>query len=332
MNKKGFTLIEVLLAVTIIAVLSGFVIVQMNGAANATKDTKRKADIDLIKNAIISYRSENYSNAPVDDCEIGGCSTLNTALTPFLATLPDDPDSDKNYVYESNGTDCTLYATLSDGSIYRYQCDTNEVSNIFPVDGVCGEDDGDTLDYTSTPTALCNSGTASAIVGSGPWYWSCSGENEGSSATCWAKLSDVFACNITNGTCSGTDIFHLYDTAGGHAEMNNQSGFSYKLCCTGGGIIASNITNTDECPTNSATILKLYSTTNSHVEKGIDTENDYTNKICLSATGKTATCLYQSTCSTGYVEMVSISDGDTSLHVGDTGIFATKVCCKVTSY
>jgi prepilin-type N-terminal cleavage/methylation domain-containing protein len=190
MNKKGFTLIEVLLAITIIGVLSGFVFVQMNGTANATKDTKRKADIELIKNALISYRSENYSNVPAEDCVIGTCTTLPTALEPFLASLPNDPNSGSSYRYVSDGTDCTLYATLSDGSIYQYSCDTNQTSNVFPVDGACGSDDNGTFDYTYTPIHLCNTGTPSTVTGAGPWFWSCAGIDEGNDATCWASMSN----------------------------------------------------------------------------------------------------------------------------------------------
>lgn len=130
MNKKGFTLIEVLLAITIVGILSGFVVVQMNNAGNATKDTKRKADIELIRNALISYRSENYSSTPVTDadgCTIGGdCPTsISEALQPFIATLPTDPNAGTYYTYKSDGTTCSLYATLSNGSIYRYDCTTN---------------------------------------------------------------------------------------------------------------------------------------------------------------------------------------------------------------
>jgi hypothetical protein len=124
-------------------------------------------------------------------------------------------------------------------------------------------------------------------------------------------------------------MFHIYSSDGGHAEMNNQSMYAYKVCCTGGGVTVSNIINTDQCPAGAATILKLYNTTQSHVEKG--TQSNYTNKICLSATSKTATCTYASSCASGYTELVSISDGDTSLHVGG-GVFATKVCCKLISY
>jgi prepilin-type N-terminal cleavage/methylation domain-containing protein len=321
MKNKGFTLIEILAAVAIVGILSSFVVIQMNGAANATKDTKRKADIDLIKNAIISYRSENFSTTPAETCNLEDCTTLPTALSAFIATLPTDPDG-QSYVYSSDGTDCTLYATLSDGTIYRYSCDNNVTATLTPVNGVCGGDNGASL--IGTPTNLCNVGTASPITGSGPWWWSCAGENEGTAGTCMAYLSDVFGCTVTNGTCAGTDMFHIYDPAGGHAELSSQSMFAYKVCCTGGGV-------TNQCAGSYATVLKLYDTSNCHAEKG--TLSNYTNSICISATGKTATCTYtDSACESGYVCLASISDGDTSVHVGDCSAFTTKVCCKVSSY
>ncbi len=326
MKNRGFTLIEILAAIAIVGIISSLIVVQMNGASNATKDTKRKADIDLIKNAIISYRTENYSSAPVEStkCDVGSCTTLSSSLTPFLATFPSDPDSGQNYYYSSSadGTDCTLYATLSDGTIYRYSCDTNTTDNPTPVVGVCGADNNAILN--EAPTNLCSVGTPSAITGSGPWWWTCSGENEGDTASCWARLSDIFTCSVTNGSCGGADMFHVYDPAGGHSELSGQSAFSYKVCCTGGGV-------TNSCTGNYATVLKLYDVSNCHAEKG--TLSNYTNSICISATSKTATCEYTSgSCNSGYVCLASISDGDTSVHVGDCTAFTTKVCCKVESY
>jgi len=42
MYKKGFTLIEITVAITIIGILSGFVIVQMQGSEDAAQDMKKK--------------------------------------------------------------------------------------------------------------------------------------------------------------------------------------------------------------------------------------------------------------------------------------------------
>ncbi|MFZ4462167.1 MAG: glycoside hydrolase family 44 protein, partial [Patescibacteria group bacterium] len=53
-----------------------------------------------------------------------------------------------------------------------------------PVNGVCGSDNGKTL--SSTPTALCSAGNPSSVTGTGPWSWSCLGQNGGTNSSCTA--------------------------------------------------------------------------------------------------------------------------------------------------
>jgi 2',3'-cyclic-nucleotide 2'-phosphodiesterase (5'-nucleotidase family) len=67
------------------------------------------------------------------------------------------------------------------------------------VNGACGGDNGQTL--SATPANLCSAGTASAVSGSGPWSWSCSGSNGGTTVNCSALLSSVV--NGACGTASG---------------------------------------------------------------------------------------------------------------------------------
>lgn len=67
--------------------------------------------------------------------------------------------------------DCTVVATFT--------------PTVMPVNGVCGSDNGKTL--STVPTNLCTSGTASAVLGSGPWSWTCQGSNGGSNASCSAQ-------------------------------------------------------------------------------------------------------------------------------------------------
>ena len=57
-----------------------------------------------------------------------------------------------------------------------------------PVSGVCGSASG--TDLTSAPTAdLCTAGAASAVIGAGPWTWTCSGSNGGRTSSCEALLA-----------------------------------------------------------------------------------------------------------------------------------------------
>ncbi|MDD4617245.1 MAG: hypothetical protein PHW76_09095, partial [Alphaproteobacteria bacterium] len=65
------------------------------------------------------------------------------------------------------------------------------------VNGVCGSADG--VGRTSKPTSnLCSKGTASSVAGSGPWTWTCAGQNGGSTASCEAPLK-------VNGSCGSSD-------------------------------------------------------------------------------------------------------------------------------
>jgi hypothetical protein len=55
------------------------------------------------------------------------------------------------------------------------------------INGVCGASNGQAL--TGAPTTnLCSVGSSSAVTGTGPWYWSCSGIDGGVAASCVAYV------------------------------------------------------------------------------------------------------------------------------------------------
>ncbi len=116
MNKKGFTLIEVLLVIVIIAILAGIVIIAVNPARQISQsnNTQRDSDIRAILDAVQEYAIDNRGVLPSDitttatemgdaDTEIDICSIL---VPTYLTEMPVDPtDDDAAY------TDCTSYAT-----------------------------------------------------------------------------------------------------------------------------------------------------------------------------------------------------------------------------
>ena len=72
------------------------------------------------------------------------------------------------------------------------------------VNGACGSSNGQAL--SSVPAAnLCNSGTASAVSGIGPWSWTCAGTGGGTSANCTATKTNNGgnACECTNNSAFG---------------------------------------------------------------------------------------------------------------------------------
>jgi len=93
LNPRGFTLIELIIVMAIIALLSSLLIVSMNIARARSRDTRRLADIESIVNAIEMYATTN------DDLP-----TLSTwaAFTSSLDTFikgDDFPADPKDFIY-----------------------------------------------------------------------------------------------------------------------------------------------------------------------------------------------------------------------------------------
>ena len=64
------------------------------------------------------------------------------------------------------------------------------VTQATAVDGACGAANG-TAVVTGPTAALCSTGTASVVSGSGPWFWTCAGSGSGTSAQCSAQKSTL---------------------------------------------------------------------------------------------------------------------------------------------
>jgi len=82
--------------------------------------------------------------------------------------------------------------------MYTWTCETKLKVDycgshiLYPaVHGQCGYSHGQTLSSLPMPPlyvrSLCVSGNPSAVTGSGPWSWTCYGENGGNNVNCWAK-------------------------------------------------------------------------------------------------------------------------------------------------
>ena len=110
-KQKGFTLVEIIIVVTIVVILGLATLVGINPMAQIFKgfDTRRKADLNKIKIALEAYYSDHecYPNfLPVKDAEGRPSYICDSAvLSPYLASMPCDPNSKKPY---------TLYLTPKD--------------------------------------------------------------------------------------------------------------------------------------------------------------------------------------------------------------------------
>lgn len=124
-NKKGFTLVEVLLVIVIIAILAGIVIVAVNPARQIaqTNNTERSADVKTILDAVHQYAVDNRGALPANitttATAIGsgtGLIDICADLVPtYVAEMPFDPTA-TGAAYTSCASYTTGYTIVKDAN------------------------------------------------------------------------------------------------------------------------------------------------------------------------------------------------------------------------
>jgi general secretion pathway protein G len=94
---KGFTLIEVMIVVSIVVILAILAMFMLTSNLTKSRDGKRKADLDRLKIAFEEYYGDQ--NAYPDTSMITNCG--GDELRPYLPTIPCDPKTKKPYCYIS---------------------------------------------------------------------------------------------------------------------------------------------------------------------------------------------------------------------------------------
>lgn len=88
----GFTLVEILISVAIIAILAGIVFASLSRVRDKGDDSKRVADVQQIELALKVYRSTNGEYPETE--ENGSLKALDVLAPTYISEVPNDPLND----------------------------------------------------------------------------------------------------------------------------------------------------------------------------------------------------------------------------------------------
>lgn len=107
---SAFTLVELLVVISIISVLASIVVVSFRSSQTKGRDAERKNDLKQINNALELYYSD-YGKYPdslggqIVGCNGSSCSwgsgSFTDGKTVYMKVLPKDPISGSNYYYKT---------------------------------------------------------------------------------------------------------------------------------------------------------------------------------------------------------------------------------------
>lgn len=109
-RQGGFTLIEVMVVVVILAILATVVVPRIMDRPDQARVTKAKQDIRAVEASLNLYRLDNFRYPTTDE-------GLDALVPKYLDTLPTDPWG-KPYLYLSPGekSEFDLYSLGADGA------------------------------------------------------------------------------------------------------------------------------------------------------------------------------------------------------------------------
>jgi len=127
LQKKSFTLIEMLIVIVIIGILAAALVPRLQAVQWRARDTKRKADLRQIANALEIYLLDNgsYPLAHATDYNVQAYRFSNATqpwipgLTEILTSIPIDPINNNTYPYNT-GWRLYSYGNVYNTDVWRY--------------------------------------------------------------------------------------------------------------------------------------------------------------------------------------------------------------------
>ncbi len=159
--KKSFTLIELMIIISMLGVLSASLAGNFITSLKKGRDARRKADLEQIQRALEMYYEDKkkyptfniFASNNSSLCETRIASDCNPEKT-YMQKIPNDPVAGKSYEYQSNGREYRLYACLENNQ------------QILPYDSLSG-----------SPTITCSTQCKKKSGGTMSCFWGVSSPN-----------------------------------------------------------------------------------------------------------------------------------------------------------
>ncbi len=149
MNRKGFTLVELLVVVAIMGILMAAVVLAINPAEMMAKsrDSTRLSDMVSVRQAIdfaVADGTNLTATAAAGDSATGtrvstGSGWVNVDVSKYLSTLPIDPRNGATFEDAAGNTVTGKYLYFSDGSAYELNCYLESADNLGRYTGDGGD-------------------------------------------------------------------------------------------------------------------------------------------------------------------------------------------------
>lgn len=116
MGKRGFTIIELLIVIAVIAILIGIALPRFKGMQDEGRIAQAKGELRTLQTAVESYYIHNNSAYPATTSAALE-TALSTAVPNIINYVPTDPFSgtSADYVYVMGGTGSKFYIIYSVG-------------------------------------------------------------------------------------------------------------------------------------------------------------------------------------------------------------------------
>jgi|GEM_PF-1580057 len=166
------------------------------GALSGTIYTTNAITADCTVEATFAQSSYTVTFTPGGNGTLTGTTSQTVAYNSSATAVTATANSGYHFV-NWTGTGGFVTTTANPLTVTNITATMTITANFTAdqINGACGPANGQA--FSASPTVnLCSAGSPSSVTGSGPWSWTCSGANGGSTTSCSAVL---LACTITTG-------------------------------------------------------------------------------------------------------------------------------------